>query len=61
MQWTVRYFLNKSRSWGEGAKTPDASPGAKVYARRQEIWWKKMSAISDAIFKRTSTLYESIT
>lgn len=57
MQWTVRFFLNKSKKWKVGADTSGISRGAKAYALRQESRWKRMAVESDKIFKNTSFQY----
>ena len=57
MQWTVRFFLNKSEKWKAATRLTDISNGAKAYALRQESRWKGMSIKSDIIFKNTSTDY----
>jgi hypothetical protein len=57
MQWTVRFFKNKSEMWKAASISPDISSGAKAYALRQEDRWKRMSLLSDTVFKNTSTDY----
>ena len=57
MQWTVRYFLYKSKTWKEGAQAQDISRGAMAYALRQESRWESMAMNSDIIFKNTSADY----
>ena len=57
MQWTVRFFENKSQKWKVGADTEGISGGAKAYALRQEANWKGMAVNSDRVFKNTSVDY----
>ena len=57
MQWTVRFFKNKSEKWKVAADTLGISSGAKAYALRQEFRWKGMAMKSDRIFKITSVDY----
>lgn len=57
MQWTVRYFKNKSEKWNVAANYLDITSGAKSYALRQEFRWKRMAVKSDTIFKNTSSDY----
>lgn len=57
MQWTVRFFENKSGKWKIGANTQGISSGAKAYALRQQARWKGMALNSDRIFKNTSLDY----
>src|ERR1700678_609752 len=47
MQWTVRFFKNKSEKWKAAASLTNISSGAKAYALRQEFRWKQMSLNSD--------------
>ncbi|KAF9553697.1 hypothetical protein CPC08DRAFT_727731 [Agrocybe pediades] len=35
MQWTVRFFFNRSLEWGKSAQLPMISPGTRAYAARQ--------------------------
>ena len=57
MQWTVRFFENKSKQWKIATASQDISSGAKAYALRQEARWKGMALRSDEIFKNSSFDY----
>lgn len=56
MQWTVRFFLNKSKQWLDCAHIQDISNGAKAYAHRQKTRWERMAFTSDKIFKNVSKI-----
>jgi hypothetical protein len=59
MQWTVRYFINKSETWQQGFRSVDASLVGRIYARRQQVAWNRRAVIADTIFRRTTNLYMS--
>ena len=59
MQWTVRYFLNKSDMWKKGADCHTISPGGKAYARRQSTFWAGLTDVADRVFKNTTMQYRS--
>ncbi|KAF8961009.1 hypothetical protein BDZ97DRAFT_1665083 [Flammula alnicola] len=60
MQWTVRYFMHKSRTW-QLAFTSDRplTAGAAAYADRKVVMWRQLALISDKSFKNTNVHYES--
>lgn len=64
MQWTVRYFLNKSSLWKPSA-LPDAdpefaTPGAAAYANRQATMWHRLALIADKSFKYYNVHYQPV-
>jgi hypothetical protein len=59
MQWTVRYFLQRSKTWEAGAESVNVSAGAKAYALRQGSLWKNLADVADNVFKNTTHLYLS--
>lgn len=59
MQWTVRYFLYKSKEWEEGRDEADAVAGARVYAVRQARRWRQYAEAADSLFSRTTAHYLS--
>jgi hypothetical protein len=59
MQWTVRYFLHKSKEWTGGAEQLTISPGARAYALRQGDMWGKLADAADKVFVDTTSQYIS--
>ncbi|KAF8965105.1 hypothetical protein BDZ97DRAFT_1659385, partial [Flammula alnicola] len=60
MQWTVRYFMHKSKTW-QSALTSGRplTAGAAAYADRKVVMWRQLALISDKSFKNTNVHYES--
>lgn len=50
MEWTVRYFMHKSRFW-ESATLGQILPGAAGYAHRKAAMWHQMAMLADRSFK----------
>ena len=63
MQWTVRYFIYKSKKWSmmvdDDAEQLESSAGALAYARRKESKWLLLSRKSDRSFKIINNAYKS--
>jgi len=61
MEWTVRYFLHKSRFW-QSAPTADLTkvlPGQTAYAQRKAAMWDKLARDADHSFKNINKNYKS--
>ncbi|KAF9548796.1 hypothetical protein CPC08DRAFT_597900, partial [Agrocybe pediades] len=50
MQWTVRFFENKSIEWGSVKDAANVSPGGQAYAARQETQYSFLASRAQAIF-----------
>lgn len=50
MQWTVRYYLNESRTWKDRSLYPTNCPGATAYAARQMAIWQGRAVAADREF-----------
>ncbi|KAF8157790.1 hypothetical protein BJ912DRAFT_866730, partial [Pholiota molesta] len=61
MEWTVRYFLFKSKGWLEAAENRRRSPtlGATAYAHRQSASWRQLALKADRAFQINYRTYES--
>jgi hypothetical protein len=60
MQWTVRFFIHKSRSWAEivdRANSPKA--GGLAYARRKHAMWEGLARKADRTFTLLNAAYKS--
>ena len=51
MQWTVRYFLYKDKMWQRATNTLTISLEAKAYTIWQADMWKKLTHMTDKVFK----------
>lgn len=64
MEWTVRYWLHKSRSWTDGIAEARqsghaVSAGSIAYALRQRDLYRHMADAADAAFKSVNQRYNS--
>lgn len=73
MQWTVRYFIHKSKFWSEFLNTPatparkesdfDNTPftnaGTLAYSKRKHSTWYQLALKADKIFKVINNAYKS--
>lgn len=57
MQWSVRYFVNKSRKWAVGEWGPSA--GAVAYAKRKQEMWDRIAFMADSSFTILNIAYKS--
>ncbi|PPQ76735.1 hypothetical protein CVT25_004546, partial [Psilocybe cyanescens] len=65
MQWTVSYFMKKSRSWklaaaGPGRDSAQLPPGVVAYAHRQSEIWHQLAIIADQSYQRSNPNYKSM-
>ncbi|PPQ87765.1 hypothetical protein CVT25_015008 [Psilocybe cyanescens] len=65
MQWTVSYFINKSRWWklaasGPGRNSAPLQPGVIAYAHRQSAMWHQLAIIADQSFQQSNRYYKSM-
>ncbi|PPQ80263.1 hypothetical protein CVT25_003702 [Psilocybe cyanescens] len=65
MQWTVAYFINKSRWWKSTATGPGRHPalmrpGLVAYAHRQSDLWHQLAIIADQSYQRSNPNYKSM-
>lgn len=60
MEWTIRYFLHKSRYW-KSVYSTDArpSPGAVGYAHRKAAMWQDLAVYADKSFRYANVNYKS--
>lgn len=58
MQWTVRYFLHKSREWEEGLGSGDA--GRRAYAAWQVKIWLDPAQCAHEAFYEANCHYKSL-
>lgn len=56
MQWTVAYFINNSKKWGEHSGN---SAGAKAYACRKKAVWHQLAVKADKTFSLLNDAYKS--
>jgi len=61
MEWTVRYFLHRSRFWQSAptASLAQLAPGPAAYAQRKATMWDKMARDADRSFKNINKNYKS--
>ncbi|PPQ86478.1 hypothetical protein CVT26_011993 [Gymnopilus dilepis] len=59
MQWTVRFYMYKARTWEDSMSVGGVTPGAKAYALRQIDMWRKLAVGADALFSDLTSQYES--
>jgi hypothetical protein len=57
MEWTVRYFMYKSRLWPSAPMSLAAGPAA--YARRKAVMWDHMARDADRSFRSINANYKS--
>ncbi|KAF9541839.1 hypothetical protein CPC08DRAFT_650444, partial [Agrocybe pediades] len=60
MQWTVRFFFNRSLDWGKSAQLPMISHGARAYAARQCAKFILLASRAQSIFKNHNPRYTPI-
>lgn len=60
MQWTVRYFLNESKTWKERSLNPQCSPGASAYAEKQNAIWFRRAAAAERDFRTVNKRHQAI-
>ena len=63
MQWTVRFFSYKKRTWAESLATMadggKGSAGAQAYCKRKQWLWHQLSTKSDRTFTVVNNAYKS--
>ena len=59
MQWTIRFYTYKARTWEDSMSVGGVTPSAKAYALRQIKMWRKLAVSADALFSDLTSQYES--
>lgn len=64
MQWTVRYFTNKSKFWSDDLRSPaytssTDNAGFLAYSKRKHSTWDQLALKSDRTFKIFNNAYKS--